>query len=73
MLYLNQLKYELLWILVNYLTLTSVVFEYLSASVQMKALIDLTLTSVVFEFCFVYGILFVSADLTLTSVVFEFK
>ena len=54
-----------------HLTLTSVVFEYFTFSLNILVSIDLTLTSVVFECATVLGGVIPLYNLTLTSVVFE--
>ena len=58
--------------LIFYLTLTSVVFEYILALENKKKQKYLTLTSVVFEFGGVYVLIVEPLHLTLTSVVFEY-
>ncbi len=56
-----------------YLTLTSVVFEYLVGRLQKHLVQHLTLTSVVFELVLVVIMYLQVVNLTLTSVVFESK
>ena len=56
----------------HYLTLTSVVFEFITLSFAYRLATHLTLTSVVFEFACLIGTAIAKANLTLTSVVFEY-
>ncbi len=59
----------------GYLTLTSVVFEFLARYLAEATKLDLTLTSVVFELkpFASRSYFWLVRDLTLTSVVFELK
>ena len=70
MLYLNPVK-QGLEISILYLTLTSVVFEFIDTAPALGITTNLTLTSVVFECNFFFLFFYFIYNLTLTSVVFE--
>ena len=72
MLYLNRSATWWRDTLLN-LTLTSVVFEFISAFITYVIIIDLTLTSVVFEYSVEEMKASNKVNLTLTSVVFEYN